>query len=124
MNGLPTGTRVWLAAGATDMRKGFDSLAAQARTVLGQDPFSGHVFCNCQCCSRGSTGGCRDGRGGRSDRHRCPRHLRLRHRARWRRAHRAGRRSLSHSTGVTHSRGEPCRSRTGSRAIAGLDWKA
>ena len=45
MNGLPAGTRVWLAAGVTDMRKGFDSLAAQAQTVLGQDPFSGHVFC-------------------------------------------------------------------------------
>jgi transposase len=45
MNGLPAGTRIWLAAGATDMRKGFDSLAAQAQTVLGQDPFSGHVFC-------------------------------------------------------------------------------
>ena len=29
----------------TDMRKGFDSLAAQAQTVLGKDPFSGHVFC-------------------------------------------------------------------------------
>jgi len=25
-----------------DLRKGFDSLAAQAQTVLGQDPFSGH----------------------------------------------------------------------------------
>ena len=24
MNALPAGTRVWLAAGATDMRKGFD----------------------------------------------------------------------------------------------------
>jgi transposase len=45
MIGLPAGTRVWLAAGATDMRKGFDSLAAQAQNVLGQDPFSGHVFC-------------------------------------------------------------------------------
>jgi transposase len=45
MNSLPAGTRVWLAAGATDMRKGFDSLAAQAQTGLGQDPFSGHVFC-------------------------------------------------------------------------------
>ena len=45
MNDLPAGTRVWLAAGVTDMRKGFDSLAAQAQTVLGQDPFSGHVFC-------------------------------------------------------------------------------
>ena len=31
MIGLPAGTRVWLAAGATDMRKGFDSLAAQAQ---------------------------------------------------------------------------------------------
>jgi transposase len=36
---------VWLAAGTADMRKGFDSLAAQAQTVLGQDPFSGHMFC-------------------------------------------------------------------------------
>src|SRR5262249_42077461 len=45
MIGLPAGTRVWLAAGVTDMRKGVDSLAAQAQTVLGQDPFSGHVFC-------------------------------------------------------------------------------
>src|SRR5205085_11124282 len=45
MIGLPAGTRIWLAAGATDMRKGFDSLAVQAQSVLGQDPFSGHVFC-------------------------------------------------------------------------------
>ncbi len=39
MIGLPAGTRIWLAAGATDMRKGFDSLAVQAQTVLGKDPF-------------------------------------------------------------------------------------
>jgi transposase len=45
MIGLAPGTRVWLAAGVTDMRKGFDGLAAQAQTVLGKDPFSGHVFC-------------------------------------------------------------------------------
>ena len=45
MNTLPAGTRVWLAAGAPDLRNGFDSLAAQAQTVLGQDPFSGHAFC-------------------------------------------------------------------------------
>ena len=45
MIGLPAGTWVWLAAGATDMRKGWDGLAAQAQSVLGQDPFSGHVFC-------------------------------------------------------------------------------
>jgi transposase len=45
MIGLPAGTRVWLAAGATAMRKGFDSLAAQVQTVLGRDPFCGHVLC-------------------------------------------------------------------------------
>ena len=45
MIGLLAGTRIWLSAGATDMRKGFDSLAVQAQTVLGKDPFSGHVFC-------------------------------------------------------------------------------
>jgi transposase len=41
---LPAGTRVWLAAGATDMRRGFDGLARQVQQVLGQDPFSGHLF--------------------------------------------------------------------------------
>ena len=44
MIGLPSGTRVWLAAGATDMRKGFDGLSAVVQTVLRHDPFSGHVF--------------------------------------------------------------------------------
>ena len=44
MIGLPTGVRVWLAAGATDMRRGFDGLARQVQQVLGQDPFCGHLF--------------------------------------------------------------------------------
>lgn len=44
MIGLPAGTRVWLAAGLTDMRKGFDGLAMLAQSALMQDPFSGHVF--------------------------------------------------------------------------------
>lgn len=44
MIGLPAGTRVWLAAGLTDMRRGFDGLAALVQTNLTQDPFSGHVF--------------------------------------------------------------------------------
>lgn len=44
MIGLPAGTRVWLAAGVTDMRKGMDGLAALAQTTLEQEPFSGHVF--------------------------------------------------------------------------------
>jgi transposase len=44
MIGLPAGTRVWLAAGVTDMRKGFDGLAALVQTQLHEDPFAGHVF--------------------------------------------------------------------------------
>ncbi len=44
MIGWPTGTRIWLAAGVTDMRKGFDGLAALVQTQLAEDPFSGHVF--------------------------------------------------------------------------------
>ena len=41
---VPANTRVWLAAGVTDMRRGFTTLAAQAETVLKQDPFAGHMF--------------------------------------------------------------------------------
>lgn len=44
MIGLPSGTRIWLAAGLTDMRRGFDGLAALAQSALAQEPFSGHVF--------------------------------------------------------------------------------
>lgn len=40
----PSGTRVWLAAGTTDMRRGFDGLARQVQQALGQDPFSGQLF--------------------------------------------------------------------------------
>ena len=41
---VPAQTRVWLAAGVTDMRKGFNGLSALAEKVLGQDPYSGHLF--------------------------------------------------------------------------------
>jgi transposase len=41
---LPAGIRVWLAAGATDMRRGFDGLARQVQQALGHDPFCGHLF--------------------------------------------------------------------------------
>ena len=44
MIGLPLGTRVWIAAGVTDMRRGMDSLAALVQTALGEQPFSGDVF--------------------------------------------------------------------------------
>ena len=41
---LSTGTKIWIAAGITDMRRGFDGLSAQVQTVLHEQPFSGHVF--------------------------------------------------------------------------------
>lgn len=44
MIGLPSHTRVWLDAGVTDMRSGFNSLAAKVQTVLERDPFSGCVY--------------------------------------------------------------------------------
>ena len=44
MIGLPAGTRVWLAVGRTDMRKGFDGLAAAVQERMAQDPFCGHLF--------------------------------------------------------------------------------
>lgn len=34
MIGLPPGTRVWLAAGITDMRKSFDGLAVLVQEAL------------------------------------------------------------------------------------------
>mgnify|MGYP001611088030 CR=1 FL=1 len=40
----PTSTRVWLAAGHTDMRKGFDGLAMLVQAKLCRDPFGGQVF--------------------------------------------------------------------------------
>lgn len=36
--------RIYLACGRTDMRKGFDSLAALVREHLGHDPLSGALF--------------------------------------------------------------------------------
>ena len=36
--------RIYLCTSPTDMRKGFDTLAALVREFLGQDPLSGHLF--------------------------------------------------------------------------------
>jgi transposase len=41
---IPVGTQVWLAAGYTDMRKGFDGLAMRVQEVLKRDPHCGHLF--------------------------------------------------------------------------------
>ena len=52
MIALPSGVRVWLACGHTDMRKGMDGLAMLAQQVLTEDPFSGALF-----AFRGKRGG-------------------------------------------------------------------
>ena len=44
MFGLSSATRIYLAAGATDMRKGFEGLFGLVRDRLLCEPLSGHVF--------------------------------------------------------------------------------
>jgi transposase len=41
---LRTGTKIWIAAGVSDMRRGIPGLSAQVQTVLEQQPYSGHVI--------------------------------------------------------------------------------
>ena len=45
MFGLGAATRIYLAAGATDMRKGFKGLYGLVRDRLQCDPLSGQCFC-------------------------------------------------------------------------------
>lgn len=44
MFGIGPATRIYLATGATDMRKGFEGLYGLARDRLSCEPLSGHVF--------------------------------------------------------------------------------
>ena len=44
MIALPSGARVWLATGHTDMRKGYQSLALLVQETLKRDPHGGHLF--------------------------------------------------------------------------------
>jgi transposase len=41
---FPELVRIYVSTQPTDMRKGFDSLAAVVRDWLGHDPLSGHLF--------------------------------------------------------------------------------
>jgi transposase len=41
---VPTGVRVWLATGHTDMRCGFPGLALKVQEVLKRNPLDGHLF--------------------------------------------------------------------------------
>ncbi|EEJ8591580.1 IS66 family insertion sequence element accessory protein TnpB [Salmonella enterica subsp. enterica] len=44
MISLPSGTRIWLVAGVTDMRKSFNGLGELVQHTLDENPFSGHLF--------------------------------------------------------------------------------
>ena len=44
MIGLPSHVRIYLACGVTDMRKGFDTLAAQVQTMLSLNPHDGALY--------------------------------------------------------------------------------
>ena len=41
---VPSGVRVWLATGATDMRRGMNTLALQVQQDLGRDPHAGDLY--------------------------------------------------------------------------------
>ena len=43
---VPSGVRIWLASGPSDMRRGMNGLALQVQQALGRDPHGGdlHVF--------------------------------------------------------------------------------
>ena len=44
MLSLPSAVRIYLCMEPTDMRRGFDRLAEMVRSILRQDPLSGHLF--------------------------------------------------------------------------------
>ena len=41
---LPSNTQIWIAAGVTDLRRGFTGLSALVQSKLEQSPMSGQVF--------------------------------------------------------------------------------
>ena len=41
---VPSGVRVWLASGVTDMRRGMNTLALQVQQDIGRDPHAGDLF--------------------------------------------------------------------------------
>lgn len=43
MMSLPAGSRIWIVAGITDMRNGFNGLASLVQNTLRDNPFSGQV---------------------------------------------------------------------------------
>ncbi len=41
---VPSGVRVWVATGATDIRKGMNGLALQVQQALERDPHAGDLY--------------------------------------------------------------------------------
>lgn len=41
---VPSGVRVWLATGATDMRRGMNGLSLQIQEALQRDPHAGDLY--------------------------------------------------------------------------------
>ena len=41
---VPSGMRIWLAVGRTDMRRGMNTLALQVQETLGRDPHAGDLY--------------------------------------------------------------------------------
>jgi transposase len=41
---IPTGVRIWIASGHTDMPRGMRGLALQVQQGLGRDPFAGDIY--------------------------------------------------------------------------------
>jgi transposase len=63
MIGLNRRTRVFVCKQATDMRASYDSLFSRVKSILNQDPFSGHLFVflngrrsTCKCLYYDGTG--------------------------------------------------------------------
>jgi len=44
MIGPSSSARIWLVAGFTDLRRGFDGLSALVQTRLNENPFSGELY--------------------------------------------------------------------------------
>jgi transposase len=42
--GPPSGVRIWIVAGFTDLRRGFDGLCAQVQNELKESPFTGELY--------------------------------------------------------------------------------
>jgi hypothetical protein len=65
MIGLAVGTRIWIVAGVTDLRRGFVGLSGVVQTALARySSTEGNVGISSRCCGRTETGCACSQRGG------------------------------------------------------------